>query len=77
MHVLLFAGLAERLGARELELRAPLPARVSELREHLAEQQPELAGAVYRVSVNHAYAQEDDALTEGDEIALIPPVSGG
>ena len=77
MHVLLFAGLAERLGVRTLEVQAPQPGSVKELRERLAQHHAALSGAVYRVSVNRSYASETDALSEGDEIALIPPVSGG
>jgi molybdopterin synthase catalytic subunit len=36
---------------------------------------PEPAGLL--VAVNHAYVERDQALAEGDEVALIPPVSGG
>jgi len=75
--VLLFAGLAERLGVRTLELAAPHPDHVAALRARLAAEHGALAGAVYRVSVNQAYASESTQLAEGDEIALIPPVSGG
>lgn len=77
MRVLLFAGLAERLGARSLELAPPLPDHVAALRERLGAEHEALAGAVYRVSVNQAYAAESTQLTPDDEIALIPPVSGG
>lgn len=77
MRVLLFAGLAEDLGQRTLELDAPAPRTVAELRARLAERAPRLAAADVRVAVNQRYARDEDALDESDEIALIPPVSGG
>lgn len=77
MKILLFADLAERLGVRELQLAAPFPPDVESLRRRLADDHEALSGAVFRVAVNHSYVGEDAALTRGDEIALIPPVSGG
>lgn len=45
----------------------------------LGERVPELASSlsISRLAVNHEYAQEDDLLIEGDEVALIGMVSGG
>ena len=78
MRVLLFAGLAEALGCRELPWPGgPLPATVGELETALREREPRLAASRFRVAVNRAYARPGDALSPGDEIALIPPVSGG
>jgi len=34
-------------------------------------------GRAVRVAVNHAMAQPSDALRDGDEVALFPPVTGG
>jgi molybdopterin synthase catalytic subunit/molybdopterin converting factor small subunit len=72
--VRLFAGLRERVGfgARELELGEG--AQVADVwgALDLGEQPP---GLLY--AVNKAYAAPETALREGDEIALIPPVSGG
>jgi molybdopterin converting factor subunit 1 len=78
MRVLLFAGLAEAVGRRELELPADeRPATVGQLEVVVRELAPQLARARFRVAVNRAYAHEGDPLHPGDEIALIPPVSGG
>ena len=76
MHVTvrLFAGLRERAGTprRELDLREG--ARVEEIWPSL-ELGDEPGGLVY--AVNRAYVERDRELAEGDEVALIPPVSGG
>lgn len=48
---------------------------LSVLGEHLPELVPTLD--VSRLAVNHEYAQAEDQLSEGDEIALIGMVSGG
>ncbi|HTE05282.1 MAG TPA: molybdopterin converting factor subunit 1 [Planctomycetota bacterium] len=76
--MLLFAGLAELAGQRELVV--PVPAAVvtvEALLARLADVAPALAGRSFRVAVNRRYAQPADAVRAGDEVALIPPVSGG
>jgi MoaE-MoaD fusion protein len=72
--VRLFAGLRERAGygSRRLELREG--ARVADVWDAL-ELGDEPAGLLY--AVNRGYTDADAALEEGDEVALIPPVSGG
>lgn len=78
MRVLLFAGLADVAGQRELTLGAGDPPRtVGELEARLREQWPALAAKPFRVAVNQRYAAADDPLGADDELALIPPVSGG
>lgn len=48
------------------------------LKQYLVAQYPEIARIKsYRVAVNQAFAVEGIALNDTDEIALIPPVSGG
>jgi molybdopterin synthase sulfur carrier subunit len=51
---------------------------VADLRKKLLTEFPQLAGlrSLY-IAVNNEYADEEKVLHEGDEIALIPPVSGG
>jgi MoaE-MoaD fusion protein len=72
--VRLFAMLRERAGSPELTLDLPDGARVgdalAELRG-LAEDLPLV------MAVNREYADEERVLDPGDELALIPPVSGG
>ncbi|MBC8327439.1 MAG: MoaD/ThiS family protein [Planctomycetes bacterium] len=76
--VLLFAGLRDRVGAEVLECElSEAEASVAGLRLALERQRPELAGQVYRVAVDAAYAVDGDRLPPGAELALIPPVSGG
>jgi molybdopterin synthase catalytic subunit len=74
VRVRLFAGLRERAGAGELELELPEGARVSDALEQM---QSLTAGLPVVMAVNREYAGGEQALTAGDEIALIPPVSGG
>lgn len=74
VRVRLFAILRERAGRSELELDLPEGARVSDA---LAEVD-EIAGGIPLVmAVNREYADADAPLGSGDELALIPPVSGG
>jgi molybdopterin synthase catalytic subunit len=72
--VLLFAMLRERAGARELTIELPEGARV---RDALASLGDIAAGLPLVMAVNREYAPEDQVLDPGDELALIPPVSGG
>jgi len=77
VRVQLFAALNERLGRRELDVPDDEVASVAALDAWLRARHPELAGATYRIAVNRRYAGPDDAVAPGDEVALIPPVSGG
>ncbi len=70
--VKLFAGLRERAGWKERELEGV--ERVADVWPAL-ELGAEPAGLLY--AVNRNYADVDRALADGDEVALIPPVSGG
>ena len=74
MHVSirLFAGLRERAGTARLEVDGV--ERVGDVWAKL-DLGDEPAGLLY--AVNRAYASPGDALADGDEVALIPPVSGG
>jgi molybdopterin synthase catalytic subunit/molybdopterin converting factor small subunit len=72
--VRLFAGLRERAGAAERVLELPAGSRLADVWAPLdLGDEPE--GLLY--AVNKDYASGDRALADGDEIALIPPVSGG
>jgi molybdopterin converting factor subunit 1 len=71
--VRLFAGLRERAGWSELDVDVA-GATVGDVWAEL-ELGDEPGGLLY--AVNHEYAERDRDLAEGDEVALIPPVSGG
>jgi MoaE-MoaD fusion protein len=72
--VRLFAMLRERAGASEMTLELPEGARVSDA---LAELRDIAEGLPLVMAVNREYAAEDQVLDPGDELALVPPVSGG
>ncbi|WP_274363365.1 molybdopterin converting factor subunit 1 [Paenibacillus thermotolerans] len=79
MKVLLFASLAEAAGGPAVELAVSLPAKVAELKSALAETAPatkELLSGCF-AAINHEYADDETLVTEEDEVAFIPPVSGG
>lgn len=68
----------EITGAREVELEVAEGATVHEFKQALFKQYPGLSRLTSLfIAVNHAYADDDQALHAGDEIALIPPVAGG
>tara|TARA_Y100000589_G_C27177395_1_gene639346 strand:- start:2133 stop:2378 length:246 start_codon:yes stop_codon:yes gene_type:complete len=75
----LFAALSQAVGAKTVSVELPDNTTVGDLLEHLSVSHPslgELLGSV-SVAVNMAYVGTADVLTDDDEVALIPPVSGG
>ena len=78
--VRLFAILRERAGCDAMELELPDGSTTGDALSAVAEQ-PGLGDIVERmplaVAVNRDYSTEDRELSDGDEIALVPPVSGG
>jgi MoaE-MoaD fusion protein len=75
-----FAGLAEKMNGSVVELvteKEQLTA--GDLKALLAVQYPQAAGTINIsfVAKNQAYAKPDEPVSEKDELALIPPVSGG
>ncbi|MDQ6915085.1 MAG: molybdenum cofactor biosynthesis protein MoaE [Actinomycetota bacterium] len=74
VRVRLFAMLRERAGADEVQLELPDGARVGDALARLGD----LAGGMRLVmAVNREYVDAEAPLSPGDELALIPPVSGG
>jgi molybdopterin synthase catalytic subunit len=72
--VRLFAVLRERAGAEQLTLELPEGARV---KDALGQLEQLADGMPLVMAVNREYAAEERVLDPGDELALIPPVSGG
>jgi molybdopterin converting factor subunit 1 len=79
VHVKLFAVLRERAGVGECAIDLPEGATVAQARGRLLERLPSLREHIDRCAyaVNRAYVRPDGILSDGDELALIPPVSGG
>jgi molybdopterin synthase catalytic subunit len=77
--VRLFGSLREAVGSKALEVRLPEGASAADLRALLAESHREVAafGARLRIAVNRAFASDEAVLADGDEVAFLPPVSGG
>jgi molybdopterin converting factor subunit 1 len=80
VHVRLFAMLRERAGREAVEVELPEGATVQDAVEAVGRQHG-LTDTIARMpvvmAVNREYASADTALSEADELALIPPVSGG
>ena len=79
IQVRLFAGLSDVLGERHVTLELSDGATVADLRGQLSSRYPavipHLPSAV--CAVDEEYVGPDHRLREGDDVALIPPVSGG
>jgi molybdopterin converting factor subunit 1 len=70
--VRLFAGLRERAGSDRVQVELPDGARVADLLAAM-----EVAPRSCVVAINREYADAEAPVHEGDEVALVPPVSGG
>lgn len=81
MHVkvLLFAGLRERAGTERLVEEVPEGTTVAGIWTAVAARYPALAPyeRVVSVAVNADFAGMKSTVSDGDEIAFLPPVSGG
>ena len=77
--VKLFAIVRDRAGVSELRLELPIFATVAVARDAHGERVPALRDYLGRVAwaVNRAYVPVETQLHDGDELAVIPPVSGG
>ncbi len=74
IHVRLFAGLRQVAGFKQQTFTLADDATVADLLAHLPES---VTARTFYVAVNQAYADRDTRLKAGDEVALLPPVSGG
>jgi len=76
--VRLFASYREAAGVGRLELEVPASSTVKDVIERIVREHPLIAeGRQVVIARNREYATLDEPLAEGDELALIPPVSGG
>ena len=79
VRVLFFGVLRDSFGASERGFELPEGSRAGDLLDLLAPSAPALAGLWpgIAVAVNRQYAARTEPLNPGDEVALLPPVSGG
>ncbi|MEZ4639938.1 MAG: MoaD/ThiS family protein [Caldilineaceae bacterium] len=70
----LFAGLKQVAGFKEKQIELAEDATVADLLDELPET---ITARTFYVAVNQNYAQRETVLRAGDEVALLPPVSGG
>jgi MoaE-MoaD fusion protein len=79
VRVRLFAIQRELAGTRDLTLRLPGAARIEDAWDELVARHPVLAPGrpSVRFARNGSYADPGEELADGDELAVIPPVSGG
>lgn len=80
LHIRLFAGLAELLGSPSIQVDFDQETLTAEeLKAVLSERFPAASGQIEQalVAVNQEYAPDHTTISAKDEVALIPPVSGG
>lgn len=77
IRVRLFAAYREAVGAGELELPAQAGMTVGAVWQSLVTRHPALAGQAPAAALNARLVEADTPLDAGDELAFLPPVSGG
>lgn len=79
VEVLLFSVLRDRLGTDALTVALEAPATGADLLDRLAVEHPTVDAyrSAIRLAVNQSYVPTGTRLHDGDEVALITPVSGG
>ncbi len=77
--VKLFAAYQEAYGVSELAMEFPDDTPVKAVCDRLIAEHPELTQwrDITRFGINLTFVEPDTLLQEGDEVVLIPPVSGG
>ena len=75
----LFASHREAVGQNELTLEAPDQAPVNWLAQEGARRHPQLKNSLARsaFAINRRFVEPDTALNDGDQVVILPPVSGG
>jgi len=78
MRILLFGIVKDIVGDDKLDIKLDFPKNVGDLKKYLIKKYPELGNlSSIAIALNNEYATEEMTLTIEDEIAIIPPVSGG
>lgn len=77
LKVLFFGVLQECTGCKELELAAEAHPTLQHAQQALLKRYPCLEKRTYRMSCNAQFADGERPLADGDELAFLPPFSGG
>ena len=79
IRVLLFAGIATKIGADFVDLDLSPDSTVNDVIQRLGRDFPESLALLSRsrVAINRSYVSLETRVNVGDEVAVIPPVSGG
>ncbi|MGM0556153.1 MAG: MoaD/ThiS family protein [Myxococcota bacterium] len=79
IRVVFYGGLKERCGTRSTHLSLDEPAEVSDALDALSDEFPALQGRLDRIAlaVGDELVRAEHLLRDGDELCLLPPVSGG
>ncbi len=79
IEVLLFGAAADRAGTRKVQLAVEEPTTLAEVWPLLADMHPDLSSLrdTLAFAINGEYAKVDEPVSPGDEVAVLPPVSGG
>ncbi|MFT4839823.1 MAG: molybdopterin converting factor subunit 1 [Planctomycetota bacterium] len=79
IHVTLrcFASVRETLGTDVMKVEVAVGTSIDGLRKKLGEQHPALLRLPMAFAINRDYARAESVLKDGDEVAFIPPISGG
>ncbi len=78
VNVFLFGITKDLVGKQRLQMNLTEPATVADFKKSLSEKYPELIELnSLAIAVNSEYATDEIVIRSNDEIALIPPVSGG
>ena len=80
--LIFFASLREELGCESLELEFKEPLRLSEMIKQVEEKKGKhwgevLAGESVKIAINKEIVVNDELLSDGCEVAFLPPVTGG
>ena len=80
INVLFFATLRSLTGIKSFELELPPESKVSDLKAQIGKRFPQVAPALVEtvlVSINRDFADDNQVIPDGAEVAFFPPVSGG
>ncbi|MBT8221514.1 MAG: MoaD/ThiS family protein [Bacteroidia bacterium] len=78
LKILAFGIARDIMGGSSVQFNIEMPTTTSKLKKALIDQFPEFIDVrSLAVAVNNEYSSGSDVILDGDEVAIIPPVSGG